>query len=65
MIKELCEKLKNDPYYCIDWQVDIAASFQDEFSEWQSKFKEKPNMDEVDLIANMEAENFLNRLCEN
>lgn len=60
-IKNLIEKLKNEPDYYYGWQSNIAMAFKDEFSRNKKKYK---NSQDVHEIANQAAINFLNLLMK-
>jgi hypothetical protein len=65
MITELTKNLKNDKDLYYAYQANIAMAFTDEAYNYKKKTNKKYlNQDDMHLIANEAAKNFLNLLIK-
>jgi len=64
-IEKITDELKNDEAYYIGWQANIAMAFKDEFHRQAGNPGEMRhiNSDELHVISNTAADNFLALLC--
>lgn len=59
----LIKELNNDEDYRRSWKDNIAMSFKDYYSTYNKDKAEPLNYEDIHIIANKSAENFLNILC--
>ena len=61
MIQKLIKNLKEDKELYYSYQANIAVAFQDEYHRNEKKYK---NRDDIHIISNNAAKNFLNLLIK-
>lgn len=63
-LKVLIEALKTDKDYRILWRSNIAMAFKDEYYKIYNKYSfSQKELNEIDMIAVISADNFLTLLC--
>ena len=60
-VKLVTEKIKSDKELRISYIANIAMAFKDEYQRNKKKYK---NYDDIHIIANTAAENFINLWCK-